>query len=389
MKNNTVPTGVTFHTNTIYRTRERGDNWCTTWAADNSQITNMDDGNWLARPEVGYHNHLYRITGEPENFKRHDIPNYPDFTRGVGSWFGYGIISVDGTLYVAISKTPRPGWSGPFLGVKLLKSTDNGASWSRIDRASNERLLTVMDASRNEVTPKEMFSLEEFGRPHKTKEAYPFSYFDFVQHGQDNSKAPNDYLYIYGPEGAQAHQLLLARVKKQHLGQRDHWEYFVKYDNEPIWTKNIEERQPVFEYPNQNAHGEYFGWYSWLPSVVWNPGLGLYIMVNGGTYAGHGLTDSDEDYYHQWMHTKTGSLGFWYAQNPYGPWHEFYYTDYWTADDANNLTYQPKLSPKWISNDGTQMVLIWSDAMKNAEGKSHTTNYTWNHMNITLQMGAP
>jgi hypothetical protein len=39
---------------------------------------------------------------------------------------------------------------------------------------------------------------------------------------------------------------------------------------------------------------------TWLPSVVWNEGLGLYIMVNGGTYAGHGLTNSDEDYYVAW-----------------------------------------------------------------------------------------
>ena len=125
---------------------------------------------------------------------------------------------------------------------------------------------------------------------------------------------------------------------------------------------------------------------SWLPSVVWNKGLGLYIMVNGGTYAGHGMTSSDEDYYNSWMHTRTGSLGFWYSENPYGPWHEFYYTDYWTVDDPGNLTYQPKLSPKWISEDGKEMVLIWSDAMKDKDGRSHTVNYRWNHMRITIQI---
>ena len=74
----------------------------------------------------------------------------------------------------------------------------------------------------------------------------------------------------------------------------------------------------------------------------------------------------------------------WYSENPYGPWHEFYYTDYWTADDPGNLTYQPKLSPKWISADGKEMVLIWSDAMKNEDGRSHTVNYRWNHMRITV-----
>jgi len=206
-----------------------------------------------------------------------------------------------------------------------------------------------------------------------------------VQQGQNHRAANDDYLYIYGPEGAHAHELLLARVKKQQLEQRTAWQYFVRYEEgKPVWSQDIEARGPAFTYPNKSPQGDYFGWYSWLPSVVWNEGLGLYIMVNGGTYAGHGLTDSDEDYYHHWVHTKTGSLGFWYAEQPYGPWHEFFYADYWTADDAANLTCQPKLSPKWISEDGKQMTLIWSDAMKDEQGRSHTVNYKWNHMNITI-----
>ena len=84
------------------------------------------------------------------------------------------------------------------------------------------------------------------------------------------------------------------------------------------------------------------------------------------------------------MHTQTGSLGMWYSENPYGPWKQFYYTDYWTVDDPANLTYQPKLSPKWISDDGQKMTLIWSDAMRNANGFSHTVNYRWNQMEIDI-----
>jgi len=43
------------------------------------------------------------------------------------------------------------------------------------------------------------------------------------------------------------------------------------------------------------------------------------------------------------------------------------------------------ISPKWIGKDGTEMILIWSDAMKNEAGKSHTVNYRWNQMKITIQ----
>ena len=97
------------------------------------------------------------------------------------------------------------------------------------------------------------------------------------------------------------------------------------------------------------------------------------------------LTASGEDYYHRWMHTRSGSLGLWWAVRPWGPWTQFYYSDEWTVDSPDNRTYQPKLSPKWISADGRQMVLIWSDAMKNAAGRSHTVNYRWNQMAITVE----
>ncbi len=46
--------------------------------------------------------------------------------------------------------------------------------------------------------------------------------------------------------------------------------------------------------------------------------------------------------FHALMHTRTGSLGFWYSENPYGPWRQICYTDYWTVDDPGNLTYQSR-----------------------------------------------
>ena len=380
------PTGVLFHKDTLYRSDARGDNWCITWAADNSQITSMCDGNWL-NGKQSYHNHLYRITGGPEDFSRQDIPNYPQFIWGTGSWFGYGIISVDSVIYSVVSKTPANRWSGPFRGIKLLKSTDNGNTWYRVNRYGKQRKIGPMDDARNEVNDEEMFFLEEFGIVHQKKEAYPFSYVDFVKQGKANSASKDNYVYVYCPEGAYAHKLLLARVPKDKLGTRSAWEYFQKFEGkQPKWTSDIGKRGYVHTFPAKSNDGKYFGWYSWLPSVVWNEGLGLYIMVNGGTYAGREMTSSDKDYYDAWMHTRTGSLGFWYSENPYGPWHEFYYTDYWTVDDPKNRTYQPKLSPKWISENGREMMLIWSDAMKNEEGHSHTVNYKWNHMKITIQL---
>ena len=383
-----IPAGVQFNSSTLKREFYIGDNWCQTWANDDTVITAMDDGDWLATSgPPKYHSRLYRITGEPDTFTKADIPGYPLYHRDGDGWFAYGIVAVDDILYSTVTKTQGANWAdGPFRGMKLLRSYDNGDSWYRVDRNNQDRYIAPNDNVLSEsLDNDEMFFFEEFGRTGKGKTAYPFSYAAFVQNGKANSASQDGYVYIYSPEGADSHELLLARVPEAQVGLRSAWEYFSGWNNGTAqWSQDIEARQPNMVLPEQNSSGEYFGWYSWLPSVVWNPGLQLYVMVNGGTYAGDNLTDSEEDYYDRWMHTKTGSLGFWYSENPYGPWKQFYYNEYWTVDDPANLTYQPKLSPKWISPDGRKMTLIWSDAMLNAQGNSHAVNYVWNQMEIDI-----
>jgi hypothetical protein len=377
--------GVVFHPETLRRVGGRGDNWCMTWARDGAKFASMDDGSWLGGPHE-YNNHLYRIAGGPDDFTREDVPAYPQFIFNEGGWFGYGLLSIDGALYSFVSKCPKNHWSGPFRGVKLLKSPDLGRTWFRVDRSGRERLLEPWDESRYAVSADEMFFLEESGVKGHGQVAYPFSFCAFVQNGQDNRAAHDDYIYVYAPEGARSHHLLLARAPRQAIGTRASWEYWRAWDGgNPAWTRDLARRAPVHVFPETDEAGHHFGWYSWLPSIVWNPGLQLYVMANGGTYAGHGLTAASEDYYDQWMHTESGSLGFWCGEAPWGPWRQFFYAEHWTVDDPANRTYQPKLSPKWISSDGKRMVLIWSDAMKDDSGRSHTVNYRWNQMEITIE----
>ena len=61
-----------------------------------------------------------------------------------------------------------------------------------------------------------MFFLREHGRPHVSQEAYPFSFVAFADHGAGPpGRTPDDgFVYIYSPEGAASHDLLLARVLK-------------------------------------------------------------------------------------------------------------------------------------------------------------------------------
>ena len=389
-----TPIGLEFDISTLKREGHIGDNWSHTWAADDTIVTAMDDGAWteITGPPI-FHSMLYKITGEPATFTKERVEGYPYYDRPGDGWFAYGIISVEGVLYSTISKTQGANWApGPFRGIKLLRSYDSGDTWHRVDKNNQDLFLDNSNSSaartaRELLTDDEMFFFEESERFSKGRNAPPFGSVEFVQNGRDNSAAPDSYVYIYSPEGATAHELLLARVPASELGLRSAWEYFSGWDNgDAQWSSSIEDRQPNLVLPEKNDNDEYFGWYSWLPSVVWNPGLQLYIMANGGTYAGHGLTQSNEDYYNRWMHTKSGSLGLWYSETPYGPWNQFFYTDHWTVDDPDNLTYQPKLSPKWISDDGQTMTLIWSDAMLNERGESHAVNYLWNQIEINIQL---
>ncbi len=382
-----VPSGIQFDPATLRRVGGKGDNWCQTWAADDSVITAMSDGDWFDG-SYQYHSRLYRVTGDSNWFSRSEVSGYPRFHTNEDGWYGYGTLSVNGVLYSMVSKAQNAAWSaGPFRGVKMLRSYDNGASWSRVDRNNNDRYIGASDASVQSIAASEMFFFEEFARNGHGRDAYPFSFVSFVQNGRDHRASKDGYVYIYSPESAQSNHLMLARAPAEQLGQRSAWEYFGGWrDSQPVWTNDINQRQANIYLPEKNGRGEYFGWYSWLPSVVWNEGLGLYIMANGGTYGGHGMSNAGHDYYGKWMHTKSGSLGLWYADNPYGPWKQFYYTDHWLPDDPGNLTYQPKLSPKWISADGRRMTMIWSDAMRNPDGYSHSVNYKWNQMQFDIQI---
>ncbi|MGC9523266.1 MAG: hypothetical protein ACP5HG_15450 [Anaerolineae bacterium] len=204
---------------------------------------------------------------------------------------------------------------------------------------------------------------------------WAFSQIAFVQCGQDNTAAQDDYVYCYSPNGTRPHELNLARVPRDRICDRDAYEFFVSHtkDGQAIWYADIGYRGAVHTLP------EGWGLYSWLPSVVYNQPLGLYIMATGGTQP-PGSGEPDDAF----MHYETGSLALYWAEQPWGPWTPFYRRREWTADSTANRLYQPKLSPKWISDDGRNMVLVFSDAQRDAKGRSHTVNYRWNQMRIRL-----
>src|SRR5688500_675686 len=124
------PKQIAFDHDTLLRTtKANGDNRCITWAADDSQITALGGGDFAG---VGPgHSRLVRIRDGADD--RDDVAGFPRFApsvEGAGSFFTYGVLSLDGVLYAASARTQRSGWSPPFRGIKLLASSDNGRTWA-------------------------------------------------------------------------------------------------------------------------------------------------------------------------------------------------------------------------------------------------------------------
>lgn len=395
-----VPTGIRLD-KTVFRSGGHGDNWCMTWAADGDVYTSMCDGyGWLdkdGKKPNWQNNQIIRLSGVPgtSTFRAAPLAGAPDYSRSGQSdiiridplpagdslqdfpgknplarltwtWYAYGIVSIDGNLYQFISHTAEKiGGFGWFDGVQLIWRPKGAVRWQRwngTDAHDKDRWL--VGSGGNQL----LFHNEP---------DYAFAFISVVQFGQDYRENKDGYVYLYSPEGRRkAHHLNLARVRKEHLLERTKWEYFVRHTNNggADWVAgDISQRGDAHLFPGG------WGFYSWLPSVIWNEKLGLFIMACAGTQR-PGTGDPLETY----MHHEPACLKFLWARNPWGPWHQFYCDEVWYGDHKDNRTYLPQISPKWISPDGKSMYLVYSDA-----GYSYGKNYRWNCQRFTLLFGYP
>jgi hypothetical protein len=352
-----VPRGVTF-SKTIIRSGNLGDNWCHTWAADNHIYTCMDDGwGWIDTLELEqrWNNRVWRIVDGPEQIEAEFLPDYPEYPfqksanpTGKRVWYGYGIISVDGIIYQSLSLSFGTSF-GPFKGVKFIYSPDFGQSWYNQDS-------TEVGQNTHREDWEDMFFLNENGQYISS-----FSILAFAQMGRDYEQNKDGYIYVYSPGGGFApynEKLMLARVPKEQLLNKDRWEFYKSLNSNGTvnWTDTLATAGFIHQFPSG------YDFYSWHPSVVYNEKLDMYIMSTYGT--GASATD---------LHELPSTLMLLWSKQPWGPWTEFYKDTNWVMDHPDNRLYQAKLSPKWMSDDGKEMWLIWSDQRGNWR-----TNYKWN-----------
>lgn len=359
-------TSVCRRDETILRLGGRGDGLTMTWARDDRQFIALQDGigfgpNWLdMRPKEGaWNSRLLAVRGGPQDAVFETVPGYPELPSLEGPheqqrYYGFGTLALDGFLYQFLSTLDRPVvFDRPdqpgshWVGAKLIYSPDNGRTWRNQNGSTPVVWEPWLQRSRQNMT---FFS--------ESQDA--FSLLTFLQMGRNYEGNRDGYLYVYAPNGntdGTMNELVMFRVPKSRILDRSAYEYFqsITATGDARWTKDIDARSPVHTFPrgwvNKALPGSLV-FESWVPSVVYNTALGLYLMAGSG--AGPGPDGS-------WF-GKPSYLGFWTARNPWGPWTQIHEDTAWTpGGDIRSHNGDLQIAPKWIARDGKSFWLVWAD----------------------------
>lgn len=338
---------------TFRTTGGSGDNWHTTWAANDAQYTGICDGKgW---PEIDgytgvyYNTRVLEIEGGPEQPRFRHLPGFPELlnipdSSDMHRYYGFGIIALDQCIYQYLS-TPNHMFLEPgakFVGAKLIYSPDLGRTWRNQDGTA---LTWEPWAERNKDN---MAFFEEDDA---------FTLITVLQMGKNYEHNEDGYVYLYSPNGSvdgKMNELALCRVRKESLLDRASYEFFVSRneDGSANWSRSIGDRGAVHTFPAGWVNVKYHP-YAWHPSVVYNQPLGKYMMANWG------MATSPED--GMWF-DRPSYLGFWIADQPWGPWTQIHEDTAWMpGNDPAARAYQPQIMPKWIAPDGKSFWLAWTD----------------------------
>lgn len=291
---------------TIVRQAKDGDNWPVTWADDDAIYTTWGDGTGFA-PKVDHKLScgFARVTGPAEKFVGENVRTQAEqLGAGRAGKKGWGILSVDGTLYL-------------WLGHADLKGGTNQLAWSR----DHARTWTFAD-----------WTFPEFGL------------LGFVNFGRDYAGARDEYVYSYSQDSSRpdtpADRFVLLRAPKERVTERSAWEFFAGLDDngQPRWSAKIEDRQGVFEHKEACLRS----------AMTYSPALKRYLWWQQIPQpAGHrdrGDTRFD------------GGFGVYDAPEPWGPWTTAYFTAKWDVGPGEHGDFPAK----WMSADGRTNWLVFS-----------------------------
>lgn len=347
---------ITRRDDTILRLGGLGDGYKTTWAGDGRQFVVVNDGpGWADPPKAFYNTRLWSISGPATQASFQELASYPELnlvTRSEDAprYYGHGLLSVRGRVFQFLSTLDRATehprhWSG----TKLIYSDDAGRSWRNQDGSAPVVWEDWNAQSRTHLT--------FFDEPDQC-----FSLLSVLQMGCDYRDNRDGYIYVYGLNGSvdgRMNELVLFRVRTEAILDRNAYEFFggLGNDGAPRWVRDIKDRKPALRYPpgwvnRTNLFPGDLVVESWLPSVVYNAPLGLYMMASAGIGCAADGTEFG----------KASYLGFWISATPWGPWRQVHEDMAWTpGGNRAARAYAPQIAPGWIAADGKSFWLIWAD----------------------------
>jgi hypothetical protein len=196
-----VITDVIWQFDTQVRLAPGSDLWPVTWARDGHVYTSWGDGggfggsNSDGRVSLGF----AKIEGPPEGFTAVNVwggKNAENPAQFEGK--SAGMISVGGVLYALINLQNRP-WPHP--DMTLAWSENLAKTWKR----ASWKFPGTNGAFRPET---------------------------FLNFGQDNANARDNYVYVYGRNIGSAGTVHLARVAKQNIRNKAAYVYFSGLDGQ-------------------------------------------------------------------------------------------------------------------------------------------------------------
>jgi CubicO group peptidase (beta-lactamase class C family) len=286
----------------IVRRARGSDNWPLTWGDDGHLYTAYGDGNGfepLLREKLGLG--IARVEGGPERFTGVNIraPGIEDRGQGKAGKKASGMLMAGGVLYL---------WARNAGNAQLAWSNDRGRTW----RWAGWKFTTG------------------FGCP------------TFLNFGKDYAGARDGFVYVYSPDADSAYRpadrMVLARVSKARITDRDGYEFFKGLDREgrPSWTRPIRERGAVLTHPGR----------CYRSGVTYNAGLKRYLWVQAlpGTQGKKADTRFE------------GGLAVFDGPEPWGPWTTAFFTEKWDVGPGETANFPTK----WMSGDGKTLHLVFS-----------------------------
>jgi hypothetical protein len=284
----------------VVRKAKDGDNWPLTWGDDDALYTTWGDGTGFdPRVEKKLSCGFARVTGGPEDFAGANVRSEAEqFGQGRAGLKGWGILSVDGVLWLWFGHADRKGGQS-----RLAWSRDRAKSWTFAD-----------------------WVFEDLGL------------MGFVNYGRDYEGARDGFVYAYSHDGpkadAPADRFVLLRAPKGDLARRAAWEFW----DGAGWTPDAARRAGVFSRPDgclrsamtYHAPTKRYLWWQAFPRPKGHPDRG----------------DTRFE----------GGFGVYDAPEPWGPWTTAFATPRWDLGPGEHGDFPSK----WMSADGRTLHLVFS-----------------------------